>query len=121
MTTSNWQKQRPTSWPLMLAREVVLIDELSKVDQSTDPRTPNSRQHGGGYYRTSLDDARRARVQAEAMGKDFSIAALIWMQGEANGGPSGGIVPARWKKELNRPVGQQWYRDRADRLPQKMV
>ncbi len=88
------------------------IDELSKVDQSTDPRTPNSRQHGGGYYRTSLDDARRARVQAEAMGKDFSIAALIWMQGEANGGPSGGIVPARWKKELNRPVGQQWYRDR---------
>lgn len=89
-----------------------LIDELSNVDQSTDPRTPSSRQHGGGYYQTSLDDARRARLQAEAMGKDFAIAALIWMQGEANGGPSGGINPSRWEKELTRPTGQEWYRDR---------
>jgi hypothetical protein len=88
------------------------IDELSWVDQSTDPRTPATRQHGGGYYRTSLDDARRARIQAEAMGKDFAIAALVWMQGEANGGPTGGIVPARWEKEITRPAGQQWYRDR---------
>ena len=89
-----------------------LIDELSSVDQSTDPRTPTSRQHGGGYYQTSLDDARRARLQAEAMGKDFAIAALIWMQGEANGGPSGGINPSRWDKEITRPAGQEWYRDR---------
>lgn len=88
------------------------IDELSSVDQSADPRTPTSRQHGGGYYQTSLDDARRARLQAASMGKDFSIAALIWMQGEANGGPTGGIVPARWEKEIARPAGQQWYRDR---------
>jgi len=88
------------------------IDELSNVDQSTDARTPISRQHGGGYYQTSLDDARRARIQAEAMGKDFAIAALIWMQGEANGGPTGGIVPARWEQELARPAGLQWYRDR---------
>ena len=89
-----------------------LIDEISGVDQSTDPRTPSTRQHGGGYYQTSLDDARRARVQAEAMGKDFAIAALIWMQGEANGGSTGGIVPARWEKELTQPAGQNWYRDR---------
>jgi hypothetical protein len=88
------------------------IDELSSVDQSTDPRTPTSRQHGGGYYQTSLDDARRAKVQAETMGKNFAIAALIWMQGEANGGPTGGIVPARWETELTPPAGQQWYRDR---------
>ena len=88
------------------------IDELSKVDQSTDSRTPATRRHGGGYYQTSLDDARRARVQAESSGKDFAIAALIWMQGEANGGPTGGIMPNRWEKELIRPVGQQWYRDR---------
>ncbi|WP_298865498.1 phosphate ABC transporter substrate-binding protein [uncultured Gimesia sp.] len=89
-----------------------LIDELSSVDQSTDDRTPASRQHGGGYYKTSLDDARRARGQAEAMGKDFGIAALIWMQGEANAGPTGGINPSRWGKELTRPTGQEWYRDR---------
>ncbi|MGZ0171216.1 MAG: phosphate ABC transporter substrate-binding protein [Planctomycetales bacterium] len=88
------------------------IDELSWVDQSTDPRTPVTRQHGDGYYQTSLDDARRARLQAEAMGKDFAIAALIWMQGEANGGPSGGIKPSRWEEELTRPAGQEWYRDR---------
>lgn len=89
-----------------------LIDELSEVDQSTDARTPKSRQHGGGYYQTSLDDARRARKQAEALGKSFSIAALIWMQGEANGGPTGGINPSRWDSELPRPAGQEWYRDR---------
>ncbi len=88
------------------------IDELSSIDQSTDVRTPASRRHGGGYYQTSLDDARRATVQAKAMGKDFTIAALIWMQGEANGGPAGGIVPNRWGKELKRPAGQEWYRDR---------
>jgi len=88
------------------------IDELSDVDQSTDPRTPTSRQHGGGYYQTSLDDARRARGQASSMGEDFAIAALIWMQGEANGGPTGGIVPARWETEITRPAGQLWYRDR---------
>jgi hypothetical protein len=89
-----------------------LIDELSWIDQSTDSRTPTSRRHGGGYYQTSLDDARRARAQAEAMGQDFAIAALIWMQGEANGGPTGGIVPARWEQEIARPAGQHWYRDR---------
>ncbi|MDF1743317.1 MAG: phosphate ABC transporter substrate-binding protein [Gimesia sp.] len=89
------------------------IDELSSLDQSTDPRTPKSRQHGGGYYKTSLDDARRAKAQAESMGKDFSIAALFWMQGEANAGPTGGINPNRWaKKELARPAGLEWYRDR---------
>ncbi|MDG2387699.1 MAG: phosphate ABC transporter substrate-binding protein [Planctomycetaceae bacterium] len=88
------------------------IDELSWIDQSTDVRTPASRRHGGGYYQTSLDDARRAKTQAGAIDKDFTIAALIWMQGEANGGPSGGIMPNRWGKELARPAGQEWYRDR---------
>lgn len=89
-----------------------LIDELSSVDQSNDARTPENRRHGGGYYKTSLDDARRAYVQAESLGKTFSIAALIWMQGEANGGPTGGINPSRWGEELQRPDGQEWYRDR---------
>ncbi len=89
-----------------------MIDELSQTDQSSDARTPKSRQHGGGYYRTSLDDARRARQQAETVGKTFSIGALVWMQGEANGGPTGGINPSRWDEELPRPGGLQWYRDR---------
>ncbi|QDU44289.1 hypothetical protein Mal52_27680 [Symmachiella dynata] len=108
--------EKPTQGPHFLVTYAGqggrLIDELSSVDQSNDARTPKNRQHGGGYYKTSLDDARRARSQAEAMGKTFSIAALIWMQGEANGGPTGGINPSRWDQELKRPHGQKWYRDR---------
>jgi len=88
------------------------IEELSKADESTDRRTPAVKQNGGGFYKTSLDDARRAKEQARVHGKDFQIAALVWMQGEANGGPQGGIVPSRWKPELPRPAGQEWYRDR---------
>jgi hypothetical protein len=38
------------------------IQELSSADLSVDGRTPESRRHGGGYYRTSLDDARRAKA-----------------------------------------------------------
>jgi hypothetical protein len=89
-----------------------MIDELSEVDQPTDSRTPESRQNGGGFYKTSLDDARRATKQAKTLDKDFSIAALVWMQGEGNGGPTGGINPSRWDTELPRPAGQKWYRDR---------
>src|SRR5690606_18925735 len=37
--------------------------------------------------------------------------ALVWMQGEANGGAQGGIMPRRWEAELPRPAGQEWYRD----------
>jgi len=87
------------------------INELSSADLSTDPRTPESRRHGGGYYRTSLDDARRAVALAKAAGADFRIAALYWMQGEGNGGPTGGIVPTRWDTELPRAQGLAWYRD----------
>lgn len=87
------------------------IQELSSADLSTDARTPESRRHGGGYYRTSLDDARRAVAQAKAAGSSFQIAALYWMQGEGNGGPTGGIVPTRWDAELPRAQGLAWYRD----------
>lgn len=87
------------------------INELSSADLSTDARTPESRRHGGGYYRTSLDDARRAVAQAKAAGSSFQIAALYWMQGEGNGGPTGSIVPTRWDAELPRPQGLEWYRD----------
>ncbi len=88
------------------------IEELSIADETTDPRTPAAKQAGGGYYKTSLDDARRALQQAKAQSKDFKIAALVWMQGEGNGGPAGGMVPSRWVDEMPHPKGQQWYRDR---------
>lgn len=87
------------------------IQELSKADLSNDPRTPESRQHGGGYYLTSLDDARRAVQQAKSLGTTFRIGALYWMQGEGNGGPTGGIMPTRWDAELPRKEGLAWYRD----------
>lgn len=87
------------------------IQELSSADLSVDERTPESRRHGGGYYKTSLDDARRAVAQAKSRGAHFRIEALYWMQGEGNGGPKGGIVPTRWDVEMPRPEGLAWYRD----------
>lgn len=87
------------------------IQELSSADLSTDERTPESRRNGGGYYKTSLDDARRAKEQAKAMGAKFEVKALYWMQGEGNGGPTGGIMPTRWDAEIPRKQGLAWYRD----------
>lgn len=83
------------------------INELSRADLSTDPRTPEVKRQGGGYYRTSLDDARRAK----ALMPDFRIEALYWMQGEGNGGAKGGLVPTRWDAEMPRAEGLAWYRD----------
>lgn len=87
------------------------INELSIADLSTDPRTPEVKRHGGGYYKTSLDDAQRAVEQAKAGGASFRIEALYWMQGEGNGGPTGGLVPTRWDAELPRKEALAWYRD----------
>lgn len=87
------------------------IHELSSADLSVDERTPEARRHGGGYYKTSLDDARRAVAQAKAGGARFEMKALCWMQGEGNGGPTGGIVPTRWDAEMPRQEGLAWYRD----------
>ncbi|MDB6007127.1 MAG: hypothetical protein JWR15_4114, partial [Prosthecobacter sp.] len=87
------------------------IQELSIADISTDARTLEAKKNGGGYYRTSLDDARRAVAQAKAAGAAFRIAALYWMQGEGNGGPTGGLVPTRWDAELPSAQGMAWYRD----------
>ncbi|MBL9132780.1 MAG: hypothetical protein JNG86_16350, partial [Verrucomicrobiaceae bacterium] len=83
------------------------IQELSSADLSVDERTPDVKRQGGGYYKTSLDDARRAK----ALRPDFRIEALYWMQGEGNGGPTGGIVPTRWDAEMPRAEGLRWYRD----------
>lgn len=86
------------------------IDELSSVDEATDPRA-GARKSVGGYYRTSLDDARRAVKQSRTMGLDFRIGALIWMQGEANNMASG-IKPNRWDVAIPREAGLEWYRER---------
>lgn len=83
------------------------IQELSSADLSVDERTPDVKRQGGGYYKTSLDDARRAK----ALRHDFRIEALYWMQGEGNGGSTGGIVPTRWDAEIPRAEGLKWYRD----------
>ena len=83
------------------------IQELSSADLSVDERTPEVKKHGGGYYKTSLDDARRAK----ALRPDFRIEALYWMQGEGNGGAKGGLVPTRWDAEMPRAEGLKWYRD----------
>jgi hypothetical protein len=45
------------------------------------------------------------------MGAVFRIASLYWMQGEGNGGPTGGIMPTRWDAELSPVQGLAWYRD----------
>lgn len=74
------------------------IEELSIADQSADPRTPQVKQHGGGYFATSLDDARRAVVQAKARGQDFAITALVWMQGRPMAVPPAGSCPAAGKQ-----------------------
>ena len=89
-----------------------MIEELSLADEAADPRTPAVKKSEGGFFKTSLDDARRAVETARAEGADFKIGALVWMQGEANGGPTGGIVPSRWEPEIPAPAGQEWYRDR---------
>ena len=86
------------------------IDELSSVDQAADPRA-GARKSVGGYYRTSLDDARRAVKQSRILGLDFRIGALIWMQGEANNLGSG-IKPNRWDAEIPREAGLEWYSER---------
>lgn len=102
------QKKRPARYLVACAGQGGRqIQELSSADLSVDERTPESRRHGGGYYRTSLDDARRAK----ALRPDFRIEALYWMQGEGNGGPTSGIVPTRWDAEMPRAEGLKWYRD----------
>lgn len=60
------------------------LRELNKRhDDAKDPRA-GTRQSGGGYYRTSIDDVRRAKSEARLSGQSYSVLAVTWMQGEAN-------------------------------------
>lgn len=102
------QQKRPASYLVACAGQGGRqIQELSSADLSVDERTPDVKRQGGGYYKTSLDDARRAK----ALRPDFRIKALYWMQGEGNGGATGGIVRTRWDAEIPRAEGLKWYRD----------
>lgn len=61
------------------------LRELNKRhDDAKDPRAKN-RQSAGGYYKTSLDDIKRAKKNANQLNLDYSVFAITWMQGEANG------------------------------------
>lgn len=51
-------------------------------DDTTDPRS--GRQTPGGFYKTSIDDVRRAKAQATARGWSYEVTAITWMQGEKN-------------------------------------
>ncbi len=61
------------------------LRELDKIhDDAKDPRS-GVRQSKGGYYKTSIDDVIRAKKTANGMGLPYSVFAISWMQGEANG------------------------------------
>ncbi|HIP48938.1 MAG TPA: hypothetical protein EYG92_08250 [Lutibacter sp.] len=70
------------------------LRELDKQhDDAKDPRA-KGRQSKGGYYKTSIDDIKRAKEFA----KNYSVLAVTWMQGEANSDRK----VNRWSKPLSR-------------------
>jgi hypothetical protein len=60
------------------------IRELDKRHDDAKDSRAGARQSNGGYYATSIDDVIRAQAYADALGLDYSVAAVTWMQGEAN-------------------------------------
>jgi len=75
------------------------LRELNKRhDDAKDPRA-GARRSNGGYYQTSIDDVRRAKYVADSLGLSYSVLAVTWMQGEANG--TGKLN--RWGSSLSRP------------------
>lgn len=67
-------------------------------DHSTDPRS--GRVTPGGFYKTSLDDVRRAKAQASARGWSYGVTAITWMQGERNND----MRLDDWTDPLDRPA-----------------
>jgi hypothetical protein len=51
-------------------------------DATTDPRSLDPSP--GGFYKTSIDDVKRAQAQAAVHGWTYGVAAITWMQGEKN-------------------------------------
>jgi hypothetical protein len=59
------------------------LRDLDKLhDDTTDSRSSDPTP--GGFYKTSIDDVRRARALADANGWSYQVSAITWMQGEKN-------------------------------------
>ena len=60
-----------------------LRDLDKRHDDTTDPRSLDPTP--GGFYKTSIDDVKRAKAQADANGWSYEVSSITWMQGEKNG------------------------------------
>jgi hypothetical protein len=59
------------------------LRDLDKLhDDTSDPRSLDPTP--GGFYKTSIDDVRRAKALADANGWSYQVSAIAWMQGEKN-------------------------------------
>lgn len=82
------------------------LRELDKRhDDAKDSRASN-RMSGGGYYKTSIDDVRRAKSTADSLKKSYSVFGITWMQGEAEGG----LKVNRWDAGLSREATIATYK-----------
>ncbi len=61
------------------------IRELNKLHDDAKDLRAGSRRSGGGYYKTSIDDVKRAKRTADSLQIGYSVFGITWMQGEANG------------------------------------
>ncbi len=61
------------------------LRELNKRHDDAKDERAGTRRSGGGYYKTSIDDVRRAKQQADRLGIPYEVFSVSWMQGEANG------------------------------------
>ncbi|HWS66629.1 MAG TPA: hypothetical protein VN325_28040 [Steroidobacteraceae bacterium] len=59
-----------------------LRDLDKRHDDTTDPRSMDPTP--GGFYKTSIDDVRRVKAQADAKGWTYEVSAITWLQGEKN-------------------------------------
>jgi hypothetical protein len=59
--------------------------KLNKANNDAIDARAGSRQSIGGYYLTGIDDVTRAKAYADANSLTYSVSAVCWMQGEAEG------------------------------------
>lgn len=61
------------------------LRELNKRHDDAKDDRAETRRSEGGYYKTSIDDVRRAKKTADSMKLSYAVFGITWMQGEANG------------------------------------
>lgn len=59
------------------------LRELDKRHDDAKDQRAGNRRSGGGYYKTSIDDVKKAKKVADSMQLSYSVFAITWMQGEA--------------------------------------